>query len=190
MILGSHNSLTYLSPKSIIGRIFRIVGKCQNVDYKRQYEAGVRYFDLRVRFDKNGDLQVAHGLNTYKISVEDIYKFIRWVGETPDVYCRIMLELRKKTEDEDLQKEHFGYLCDAIENEYPGKFFGGRVIYSWEKVYDFDYNPEYLELHASVRKPYLIDDLFPIWYAKRMNKKIKKKYKDTNYIIYIDYVTI
>lgn len=190
MILGSHNSLTYLKPTSILGRIFKGIGRCQRVDYKKQYELGVRYFDLRVRFNKKGDIEVAHGLNSYKISDKELDSFVNWVGQTPDVYCRILLELRKKVDDEDLQKEHFEYLCDALEITYPGKFFEGRVVYSWEQVYDFSYKPLYIEKHASVCSPKIVDDWYPLWYAKTKNKKIRRLYGKEGIIVYMDFVDI
>ena len=53
MILGSHNSWSYLPPKHWWMWSFHFMAKCQRVDIREQYEKyGVRCFDLRVRWKK------------------------------------------------------------------------------------------------------------------------------------------
>ena len=50
----SHNSWTYLKPRTLIGCIFRWAGRCQSHSIVEQYEKyGVRIFDLRIKLDKN-----------------------------------------------------------------------------------------------------------------------------------------
>ena len=52
MILGSHNSWSYLTPRKWWMKLFRFVAQCQDYDIKTQYEQfGVRCFDLRLKFD-------------------------------------------------------------------------------------------------------------------------------------------
>jgi len=48
MILGSHNSWSYLPPKKWYMKPFRFTAQCQDWDIKTQYEHGVRCFDLRL----------------------------------------------------------------------------------------------------------------------------------------------
>ena len=53
MILGSHNSWSYLPPKHWWMWPIHFMAKCQRVDIREQYEKyGVRCFDLRVRWKK------------------------------------------------------------------------------------------------------------------------------------------
>ena len=54
MILGSHNSWSYLTPIKILHKLIAFTARCQRVDIKTQYEKyGVRCFDLRIRFINN-----------------------------------------------------------------------------------------------------------------------------------------
>ena len=55
MLLGSHNSLSYLSPMKWYMIPFHFMAKCQSVDYKTQYEKyGIRLFDIRLWFNEKG----------------------------------------------------------------------------------------------------------------------------------------
>ena len=67
MILGSHNSWSYLTPRKWWMKLFRFVAQCQDYDIKTQYEQfGVRCFDLRLKFDVEGHTMVAHGLCNFR----------------------------------------------------------------------------------------------------------------------------
>lgn len=52
-ILGAHNANTYLRPRKWWMRLINFTSKCQKLDIEEQFEHGVRYFDLRIRYDKN-----------------------------------------------------------------------------------------------------------------------------------------
>ena len=41
-MIGSHNSMSYLPPKNLWGKMTRPWNKCQNQNIREQYEAGVR----------------------------------------------------------------------------------------------------------------------------------------------------
>lgn len=47
-------------------RPFRAWGKCQRLDWQGQWDAGVRYFDMRIKFDGKGHARFGHGLLTYR----------------------------------------------------------------------------------------------------------------------------
>ena len=75
MILGSHNSWSYLPPRRWWMRPIAFMAKCQRVDIRTQYERyGVRCFDLRVRFNKYGLGIVAHGIVEYCFTASKIYE--------------------------------------------------------------------------------------------------------------------
>ena len=50
MILASHNSLTYYKPQWYL-RPLAWIGRCQSKTIQEQYELGVRYFDIRIKYD-------------------------------------------------------------------------------------------------------------------------------------------
>lgn len=61
-MIGSHNSLTYLPVKQWYLKPFGWMARCQSKTLNEQfYIYGVRLFDFRVRFDKDGGIIHAHG---------------------------------------------------------------------------------------------------------------------------------
>ena len=60
--LGTHNSMTNLKPTGLVQILAWNTGKCQNLSLEEQYEFGVRFFDLRIRFDEEATPYFAHGL--------------------------------------------------------------------------------------------------------------------------------
>ena len=76
MILGSHNSWSYLPVKQWYFTPFAFTARCQSIDIRTQYEKyGVRCFDLRVRFDKNTGIvySIVLPTNYYVFSVNPIF---------------------------------------------------------------------------------------------------------------------
>ena len=94
MILGSHNSWSYLSVKQWWLRPFSFIAKCQDLSIIEQYNLGVRCFDLRIRFDKNPNLKVCHGIFEYNAYF--ILSDLKWLNDKKDVYVRILHEVRTK----------------------------------------------------------------------------------------------
>ena len=73
MVLGSHNSWSFLNGKKWWMNLFHFVAQCQEHDIKTQYEEyGVRCFDLRVKYDKDGNTIFAHGKYVYDYTIEDV----------------------------------------------------------------------------------------------------------------------
>ena len=70
MIVGSHNSWSYLPSKKWWMAPFKFMAKCQDLNIIEQYEIGVRCFDLRVRFNKKGEFILGHGFMQYDIIPE------------------------------------------------------------------------------------------------------------------------
>lgn len=54
MKLASHNTVTYPTIKQWYLRPFTFMARCQSRSHIEQYKRGARFFDIRVRFDKNG----------------------------------------------------------------------------------------------------------------------------------------
>ena len=96
MILGSHNSWSYLKGKKWWLRPFGFMAKCQKYDIKTQYEKyGVRCFDLRILY-KNGEFTIAHGFFDYKYTLQDLEKDLDWLHEKGDTYVRILNDARRE----------------------------------------------------------------------------------------------
>jgi hypothetical protein len=92
MVIGTHNTMTYLEPKNWFMKIFNRFAQCQSKTIEQQFEDGCRYFDLRIRF-KHGKMIFAHGLIEYKY--DNPIEVIEWLIEKSKkekIYVRILLE--------------------------------------------------------------------------------------------------
>lgn len=188
MILGSHNSWSYLPPKKWYMRPFRFIARCQDWDIKTQYEHGVRCFDLRVRYNKDV-LEVAHGAVVFKINCATLLEDLRWLNSKGDVWVRVLHEVRNKKQSEQSNTEHFKNDCAAFEQLYPNiKFWCGRNLCDWGIDYKFKNDPSCKELYSSVVLP-KIDDVYPRYYAKKHNKENYKNGTDRD-ILLIDFVNL
>lgn len=115
-MIGSHNSMTYLPPKHWFWRLFTPFWRCQNKTIKEQIDAGVRFFDIRVVWDRKLDCwQFAHGLVRFgwkkgdglSISLNTILTLLEAYG----CLYRIVLE-RGSEYDEERFKSWFGFGAD------------------------------------------------------------------------------
>lgn len=189
MILGSHNSFTYLKPKHWYMRLFTLFAKCQSKDIFEQYNAGARYFDLRIRF-KNGnagfkDIIVAHGLMEYKIDWDDLYFILNKLNNIASncketIYIRLLYEMpsRDKSKDAKDKINKFIDICYKLVNWFPSlKFCGGQRKYDWKQLATLEPHPNSIDLYSS-RTWKIWDDWCPKIYASFMNTKNYHKYKD------------
>lgn len=135
MILGSHNSITYLPPKR--WKIFNFMAKCQESSIQEQYEQyNVRLFDIRIHFNKL-EPEIKHGLITYDGSLQDILEYLN--SRHDKVYVRVILETCRHNESQELL---FINECKLMEKLYPNiYFFGGNRKYDWFQLYNF-HNPD------------------------------------------------
>ena len=192
MVIGSHNSWSYLPPKHWWIRPFAFIARCQNVDIKTQYEKyGVRCFDLRVLFDKKGEPYLAHGFCKYKYNIKQLMSDLHWINTQKDCYVRILHEARRKSQYTSLNIHMFMLLCSKFEDMYPNiHFWCGRNLYNWEYDYHFDkLEPSCEELYSSVCAPKIIDDWYPKLFAIKNNKEIIKNGTNKD-ILLIDFVNI
>lgn len=186
MILGSHNSWSYLPPKKWYMKPFRFTARCQDWDIKTQYEHGVRCFDLRLQYDKD-TLHVVHGSMIYKITCAELLKDLEWLNKQGDVYVRVLHDSRTKKLHNERAVKNFQNDCAAFEQLYPNiKFWCGKNLYNWTNDYEFKNNPSCAEYYSSVVLP-KIDDLYPRCYAKKNTKVIYEKGTDKD-ILLLDFV--
>lgn len=181
MILSSHNTMTYLDPKKKWMKIFKPIYQCQDKDIDKQYRFGVRYFDMRIAFDKKGNAEFRHGLIAFKDA--DPYKTIKWMNNYEGVIMRIVLERAKSKRDFTL----FKMFCRAIQEECPNiTFCCGEYKKTKEVIYDFGQNIPVIEMYGSVRGKGL-KRIFPKLYAKRCNIELEWEYEKSNYLM-LDFI--
>lgn len=188
-ILGSHNSWSYLPPRKWWMWPIRFMARCQQVDIKRQYELGVRCFDLRIRF-KDGRLVIAHGVVEYDYDRMEWMNQMEFIDAHGDCYVRLIHEVRTKEQAESSPQKAFKDFCTFNAWCYPNiKFWCGRNLYNWsEKDYDFGDDPECEERYASVTPPRLLawwPWLFSRLYNHRIREQVTKKE-----ILLIDFVDL
>ena len=185
MILGSHNSWSYLPVRKWWMKPIAFMARCQNIDIRKQYEMGVRCFDLRVRFDSDGNMIVAHGIIEYK----DAHALIAlmWLDDRKDCYVRVLHEARSEKQYTKYSVESFKKFCCMLENNFKNtRFWCGRNLYNWKTDYDFGDDPYYDEKYGSVSDMKWLYGWWPWLYAKLHNRKNLKEGSEG--ILLIDYV--
>ena len=188
MELASHNSWSYLKPKKWWMRLFTFMAKCQSKDIWRQWCLyGVKCFDLRVRFSKNGELIVAHGLMEYRISQDTLFRDLEMLNEF-GAKVRVLHEARTSKQYTPESIQSFKNFCEYIEKQYPNiDFWCGKNLHNWKEDYDFKKHFTCDERYSSVCPPKFIDDWWPWIYAIFHNKSIVKKGTTKDFLM-IDFV--
>lgn len=169
MIIGTHNSMTYLRPKQWWGYLFIPFWRCQNKTIREQWDAGVRCFDLRITFDEFGIPMFAHGIVKLKGGVcsliNDILAMAR--EHNTEVYIRLVCE--DKSADE-LMAKRFKEFCGLF-TIWQCTPFEGRRKGDWKLLYDFKYKPRLVQHVGSMATDARWYEKFmPQKYAKRMNE--------------------
>lgn len=195
-MLGSHNSLSYLPCSKWWMYLINWAAKCQSKNLYEQYHSGVRYFDIRVRFDKKEKPVIAHGLVEYKGVAENYICILNEIAKhyKDKVYVRFVLEFNREPKDrisqevllskfvQNLMKEYYYLIYDYIMCKWDEKFIVRYVI---KTIYLFHRYSSTLGWKRFLWIPY--------WYAKLHNKDIKStweielKDKD-NRVLMLDFV--
>lgn len=155
MILGSHNTMTYLTPDNKLLKLFSFLYKCQDETISEQFNRGCRCFDLRIRLHK-GNWVFAHGLfRSSDYQPMDILNILNALAvmNNEKLYIRLLLETKKYNKE---QEEGFVEFCKSLKNKYFGNliFFEGRRKYDWEILYDFGVYPNVVQYVGSMRSWY------------------------------------
>jgi hypothetical protein len=177
--LGSHDSMTYCRPKKWWMRPLHFMTQCQDKSYKEQYEQyGIRLFDIRLAFDKKGNMSIRHGLMDFKTPPID--EILNYLNEKGDTYLRLILE-KISSNDDTYMENYFIEKCQAYEEKYNNiRFFGGNRKHDWKVIYQFKTaDPKLLDLYSSTTGS-KCDDWYPKLYANANNQKNWLKYKDDN----------
>lgn len=210
MILGSHNTMSYLAPQWWM-RPFAFMARCQDKDLQAQIDEGVTVFDLRITFSKkDGHIHFAHGLASYEaLRVTDVLEFLDaqsldgYNSNGVYFYVRIINERNH-------HKREFIDFCRKIERKYTHlKFFGGNNKKDWGMLYIFgDSEPNnFIDKYSScnhdkckVNGMYelkhvnctgtILDDWWPRYYAHKNNAKWFNKYKNQDCCLMQDFVGV
>lgn len=195
MILGSHNSWSFLPPRKWWQRTLAFTARCQRLNIPQQYNAGVRCFDLRLR-RINGDWHVVHNSFDYanlssRFDSQDIFKDLLSLNIHGDCLVRVVHDVRREKDYKEEDVRDFVTVCQTLQIMYPGiKFWCGRNLYNWQEDYSFDFKPRCTEMYSSVCSPHLIDDWWPYLYAYRNNAWIRREDYKPDEILLIDFVEI
>lgn len=171
MIIGTHNSMTYLPPKKWWGYLLTPFWRCQRKTWLEQWNAGVRCFDLRITFEKDGTPVFAHGIVKLDehagLTLFEIVSHARKAGQK--VYIRIVCE--DLTASAEIA-EKFKSLCELLDKFDCVVPFEGRRKGDWKQLYGFVYKPKLNQFVGSMAPDARwYEKLMPWFYAKRMNKK-------------------
>jgi len=190
MILGSHNTMTYLAPDNKFLKLFKFIYKCQNRSICEQFESGCRCFDIRIRLDKNYKWVFAHGIfKSSEYSPVDIFNKLNALAVMTQekIYIRLLLETSKYDWKQEIE---FIKFCKELSAKYSDflVFFEGRRKYDWVQLYDFKNNPDLIQYVGSMCSWY--GKIWPklYWWINN-NKNIKKaKNQKDNTICLFDFV--
>jgi hypothetical protein len=191
MKIGSNNSLTYLEPSSWWLKIFKIFIRHQHKDYEYQYKyCGVRYFDIRVSYDKNNRMVLKDRNNTYKVfSMYEIFDFFnKFCDVTVSLTLDESLEERM-WENNDRLSDRFKETCRIVETIYPCiNFCGGYRRYDNKKLYRFDNDtPHIIDVDEQSKFYSIVTRFFPFM-RNRLNNKYIEKFKFEEGFLVLNYV--
>lgn len=193
MVIGSHNSWSYLRPRKWWMRLIAFAARCQRVDIREQYlKYGVRCFDLRVRLDEFGRLVVAHGPIVYTFTADKIYNDLAWLDSKEDCYVRVLHEVRDRKKYTADSVRSFVAFCERIEDSYRSiKFWCGRNLFNWQRDYIFKSDePSCEEVYGSVINGWKwLYGWWPWLYAVTHNRAIREQGTDKD-ILLIDFVDL
>ena len=204
MILASHNSWSYAKPKYWYMYPFRFMAKCQSKNIREQWNSGVRMYDLRVFFDETGNLLIRHGLMSFNISPQELYKNLEFLNEKANmgytVIIRVILEQNHKNKKQKLMEYYFRNFCISIEGLYTHVFFiEGVRKFDWQTIYSFNmpvtpviehkYSSTTAMFGGGNSKWYAkFDDFWPWLYAFIHNDYNFAKYIDNSCYLMLDFI--
>lgn len=131
-MIASHNSFTFLEPTKWWLKPFAFLWKCQDKTLEQQYKAGVRYFDVRVFLNKEGEWQICHGVAEFSVSFTTILALCLYLeNRYPHALYRIILE-----KGDDAAEKLFkgkSYICVG---KHRPKLVFVAIKRDWQVLYD------------------------------------------------------
>ena len=182
MELGTHNSMTYLKPKKWYLYPFKFIAQCQSKTIQEQYEDyNVRLFDIRIRYNRDGDPEFRHGAIAYKGDVYGVLNYLNSKGVP--IKIRILLETNKA----DFVNEVF-FVKDLMRFK---DLYSNLTIYEGRRKFDWKQIVELPTLKVnqivSSMDDKKINDVWPWLYAKKHNRENLAKCKEDETVL-IDFI--
>lgn len=185
-MIGSHNTLSYLPPKNLWGKITRPWNKCQDRSIEEQVNAGIDYFDIRIDFYNDGKWHFVHNRVDYGPVNNDIWKYI---GKT-ELSIRIIYDRRSKPKDVIIETYRFTNYLSYLKEEYNVNIDSAITYWNWKEHYKPFIRVK--EFHASVSAKWYQYLLGCKWFALTYAGKHKYKYpyidECINEVLLLDYV--
>jgi hypothetical protein len=184
-MIGSHNTLSYLPPKNLWGKITRIWNKCQDKTLEEQFNNGVDYFDIRINL-YNEEWHFVHNKVDYGIVDNDIWKYL---GETR-LPIRVIYDQRSKPKDTSYITNRFTTYLWILMERYNVNIDSAITYWDWKE----HYKPliDVKEYHASVKATWYQYLLGCKWFAKHYNSYAKQRHygysEDNERVLLLDYV--
>lgn len=144
-MIGSHNTLSYLPPKNLWGKITRPWNKCQDKTIEEQVNAGIDYFDIRIDFYSDNNWHFVHNRVDYGVVNNNIWKYI---GKT-NLPVRVIYDRRSKPKYASFERQRFIAYLYYLQQEYNICIDSAITYWDWKE----HYTPfiEVKEYHASVK---------------------------------------
>lgn len=175
---GTHDSFTYLKPRSFWGWFALPFYRTQSKTLDEQLNEGWLCVDMRVTFDREGQVVFAHGIVKLKSDSKLVRESLKRISDQQKknkndlmnkMYVRVILEDTKVDEQ---NERMFKTFCDYIVDTYPNLiFFGGNRRCDWKQVYSFKNNPTLAQMCGSMAPDARwYEKLIPWFYARRKNE--------------------
>lgn len=188
-MLGSHNSLTYLTPKTFWGKILSPWTKCQDKSLIEQFKSGAIYFDIRVKIINNEWHFVHNKIDYGKADFSYIRELVKFADKT-QIYFRLILDERRKPSNSAEQILSFSKLITLFKSFLDGtngKLTQTIVYWDWMVTNFSNHSIDVIEKHASVSAKWCEYILGIKWYANKI-KPLYKEYINSEEIYLVDYV--
>lgn len=193
-MIGSHNTFSYLPPKNFWGKITRLWNKCQDKTIQEQYDAGVRYFDIRIKLI-DGFWHIVHNNVDYgSCYYPTLASMFNKLAPKDNVYIRIILDVRKIPKNKEEYKEKFLNYINMF-NAYivkPDNVHLDSAIVYWEWKELLKPSIEVKEYHASVSAKWYQYIFGTKKFAKLSNRYVRQTYyyygEDNERVLLLDYV--
>ena len=185
-MIGSHNSMSYLPPKNLWGKITRLWSKCQDKTIEEQFNMGVDYFDIRINFYNDDEWHFVHNKVDYGVVNDNIWKYIGKIK----VPIRVIYDRRSKPKYASSERQRFIAYLYYLQQEYNICIDSAITYWDWKE----HYKPlvEVKEYHASVSAKWYQYLLGCKWFAKHYNNYAKKRHygysEDNERVLLLDYV--
>ena len=183
-MIGSHNSMSYLPPKNLWGKITRLWNKCQDKTIEEQFNSGVDYFDIRINFYNDDEWHFVHNKVDYGVVNDNIWKYI---GKNK-IPIRVIYDRRSNPKYASFERQRFIAYLSYLQQEYNICIDSAITYWNWIE----HYKPfiEVKEFHASVSAKWYQYILGCKWFA--LTYSGISKYPDVeecmNEVLLLDYV--